>query len=175
MANQHRVAEEDELDRRIEQIIDTRLVVALERRPNVVVDRLAERMGALMEARQVVDPRRGRVPNSTADLEDVELEAQQRNLLVVVLLMVIERPWRLVGSRLRLLESTTTQPDDLQNVLKAAPHQFGTMRDLQSPILHIFIWLGDRVMNSAIGVHFYTPELALFGLFDYSLGSMKEP
>ncbi|OWM64018.1 hypothetical protein CDL15_Pgr006388 [Punica granatum] len=75
MANQHRVAEEDELDRRIEQIIDTRLVVALERRPNVVVDRLAERMGALMEARQVVDPRRGRVPNSTADLEDVEYDS----------------------------------------------------------------------------------------------------
>ncbi|PKI67028.1 hypothetical protein CRG98_012566 [Punica granatum] len=43
---------EDELDRRIEQIIDIRLVVALERRLDVVLDRLGDKMGALMEARQ---------------------------------------------------------------------------------------------------------------------------
>ncbi|PKI64564.1 hypothetical protein CRG98_014996 [Punica granatum] len=66
--NQHRVTKEDELYRRIEQIIDTRLVFRLD----VVLDRLTERIGALMEARQEVDSRRARVPNSTADLEDVE-------------------------------------------------------------------------------------------------------
>ncbi|PKI73220.1 hypothetical protein CRG98_006355 [Punica granatum] len=49
-ANQRRAAEEDKLDRRILHIIDTRLGVALERRLDKVVDRLAERMGALMEA-----------------------------------------------------------------------------------------------------------------------------
>ncbi|PKI76682.1 hypothetical protein CRG98_002991 [Punica granatum] len=68
--NQHRVAEEDELDRRIEQIMDTRLGVALEHRLDVVVNGLAERMRVPMEARQEVDPRRGRVANPTADLED---------------------------------------------------------------------------------------------------------
>ncbi|PKI57205.1 hypothetical protein CRG98_022390 [Punica granatum] len=52
--------------------MDTRLGVVLERRLDVVVDRLPKRMGALMEARQEVDPRRGRVPNLTADLEDDE-------------------------------------------------------------------------------------------------------
>ncbi|OWM84468.1 hypothetical protein CDL15_Pgr000908 [Punica granatum] len=46
--NQHRVAEEDELYQRIEQIIDSRLEV---------------------------DPRRSRVPNPTADLEDVEYDS----------------------------------------------------------------------------------------------------
>ncbi|PKI36964.1 hypothetical protein CRG98_042665 [Punica granatum] len=50
--------------------MDTRLGVVLERRLDVVVDRLAERMGALMEARQAVDLSCGRVPNPTADLED---------------------------------------------------------------------------------------------------------
>ncbi|PKI42626.1 hypothetical protein CRG98_036908 [Punica granatum] len=71
MTNQHRVAEEDELYRRIEQIIDIRLV----RRLDLVLDRLTERMGALMEARQEVDPRHGRIPNPTADLEDVECDS----------------------------------------------------------------------------------------------------
>ncbi|PKI61526.1 hypothetical protein CRG98_018110 [Punica granatum] len=55
--NPRRVAEEDELDRRIEHIIDTRLVVALERRLDVFMDRLAKRIGALMEARHEVNPR----------------------------------------------------------------------------------------------------------------------
>ncbi|OWM71888.1 hypothetical protein CDL15_Pgr017771 [Punica granatum] len=73
--NQRRVVEEDELDQRIEQIIDTRLLVALERRLDVVVDRLAERMGALMEARQEVDSRGDRVPNPAAYLEDVEYDS----------------------------------------------------------------------------------------------------
>ncbi|OWM80790.1 hypothetical protein CDL15_Pgr006820 [Punica granatum] len=68
---QHRVAEEDELYRRIEQIIDTRLVFRLD----VVLDHLIERVGALMEARQEVDQRHGRVPNPTADLEDVEYDS----------------------------------------------------------------------------------------------------
>ncbi|PKI41734.1 hypothetical protein CRG98_037867 [Punica granatum] len=68
--NQHHVAEEDELYRRIEPIIDTWLV----RKLDVFLHRLTERMRALMEARQEVDPRRGRVPNSTADLEDVEYD-----------------------------------------------------------------------------------------------------
>ncbi|OWM70501.1 hypothetical protein CDL15_Pgr011977 [Punica granatum] len=68
--NQRRVAEEDELDRRIEQIIDTRL----ERRLDMIVDQ-AERMGTLIEAQQEVDPRRRRVPNPTADLEDVEYDS----------------------------------------------------------------------------------------------------
>ncbi|OWM74631.1 hypothetical protein CDL15_Pgr005211 [Punica granatum] len=71
-ANQRRVAEEDELDRRIEQIIDIRLVVALECRLDMVVDRLGEKIGALMEGRHEVDPRRGRVPNPTTDLEPEE-------------------------------------------------------------------------------------------------------
>ncbi|OWM82241.1 hypothetical protein CDL15_Pgr001815 [Punica granatum] len=71
MANQRRVAEKDELDRRIEQIIDTRLV----RRLNVALDRLIERMGAVMETRQKVDPRRDRVPNSTANLEEIEYDS----------------------------------------------------------------------------------------------------
>ncbi|OWM74567.1 hypothetical protein CDL15_Pgr005147 [Punica granatum] len=53
--NPRRVAEEDELDRRIEHIIDTRLVVALERRLDVFMDRLAKRIGALMEARHEYD------------------------------------------------------------------------------------------------------------------------
>ncbi|OWM89945.1 hypothetical protein CDL15_Pgr012582 [Punica granatum] len=75
MANQHSVAEEIELDRRIEHIIDTRLVVALERRLDVVVDRLVERMGALMGARNKVDLRRKRVLNPTADSEDVEYDS----------------------------------------------------------------------------------------------------
>ncbi|OWM71281.1 hypothetical protein CDL15_Pgr011408 [Punica granatum] len=66
--NQRRATEEDELDRRIEQIIDTRLEAALGRRLEMIVDRLAERMGALMETQQEVDPRRSRVPNPTADL-----------------------------------------------------------------------------------------------------------
>ncbi|OWM82239.1 hypothetical protein CDL15_Pgr001813 [Punica granatum] len=74
-ANQRRVVEEDELDRRIERIIDTRLVVALECRLDVVVDRLAERMRALMEAQHEVDPRRKRVPNPTTDLEDVKYDS----------------------------------------------------------------------------------------------------
>ncbi|PKI54782.1 hypothetical protein CRG98_024796 [Punica granatum] len=74
-ANQRCVAEEDELDRRIEQIIDIRLVVALERRLDVVVDRLGEKMGALMETRQEFDPRCGRVPNSTANLEEIEYDS----------------------------------------------------------------------------------------------------
>ncbi|PKI32286.1 hypothetical protein CRG98_047322 [Punica granatum] len=74
-ANQCRVAEEDELDQRIEQIIDIRLVVVLERRLDVVVDRLGEKMGAQMETRQEVDPRRGRVPNSTANLEEIEYDS----------------------------------------------------------------------------------------------------
>ncbi|PKI46588.1 hypothetical protein CRG98_032930 [Punica granatum] len=69
--NQRRAAEEDELDRRIKQIIDTRL----ERRPNVIVDCLAKRIGVLMEAQQEIDPRRRRVPNPTADLEDVEYDS----------------------------------------------------------------------------------------------------
>ncbi|OWM63617.1 hypothetical protein CDL15_Pgr008160 [Punica granatum] len=73
--NQRRAAEEDELDWRIEQIMDTRLGVALERRLDVVVDGLVERMGALMEARQEVNPRHGRVPNPTADLEDDEYDS----------------------------------------------------------------------------------------------------
>ncbi|PKI36144.1 hypothetical protein CRG98_043468 [Punica granatum] len=73
--NQCRAAEEDKLDRRIEQIMDTRLGVALERRLDVVVDRLAERMGALMEARQEVDLRHDRVPKSNADLEDGEYDS----------------------------------------------------------------------------------------------------
>ncbi|PKI31978.1 hypothetical protein CRG98_047631 [Punica granatum] len=50
--NQRRAVEEDELDRRIEQIMDTRLGVALERRLDKVVDHLTERMGTLLEARQ---------------------------------------------------------------------------------------------------------------------------
>ncbi|OWM85431.1 hypothetical protein CDL15_Pgr019055 [Punica granatum] len=75
MANQRRVAEEDELDQRFEQIIDIWLVVALERRLDVIVDRLGEKMGALMETRQEVDPRRGRVPNSTANLEEIEYDS----------------------------------------------------------------------------------------------------
>ncbi|PKI46406.1 hypothetical protein CRG98_033210 [Punica granatum] len=74
-ANQRHVAEEIELDRRIEHIIDTLLVVALECRLDVVVDHLAERMGALMEARRKVDPRRKRVPNPTTDLEDVKYDS----------------------------------------------------------------------------------------------------
>ncbi|PKI70783.1 hypothetical protein CRG98_008813 [Punica granatum] len=74
-ANQRRVAEEDELDRRIEQIIDIRLVVALECRLDMVVDRLGEKIGALMEGRHEVDPRRGRVPNPTTDLEVVEYDS----------------------------------------------------------------------------------------------------
>ncbi|PKI76355.1 hypothetical protein CRG98_003277 [Punica granatum] len=74
-ANQRRVVKEDELDRRIERIIDTRLVVALECRLDVVVDRLAERMRALMEAQHEVDPRRKRVPNPTTDLEDVKYDS----------------------------------------------------------------------------------------------------
>ncbi|PKI38220.1 hypothetical protein CRG98_041390 [Punica granatum] len=74
-ANQRRVVEGDKLNRRIEQIIDTWLVVALERRLDVVVDRLAERVVALMEARQEVDLMRGRVINPTADLEDVEYDS----------------------------------------------------------------------------------------------------
>ncbi|OWM70063.1 hypothetical protein CDL15_Pgr025912 [Punica granatum] len=61
MVNQHHVAEKDELDRRIERIIDTRLV----RRMDVVLDRITERMGALMETQQ-------EVPNSTANLEEIE-------------------------------------------------------------------------------------------------------
>ncbi|PKI23732.1 hypothetical protein CRG98_049268, partial [Punica granatum] len=40
-----------------------------------MVDRLAERMGALMEARQEVDPRRGGVPNPIVDLEDGEYDS----------------------------------------------------------------------------------------------------
>ncbi|OWM74695.1 hypothetical protein CDL15_Pgr004658 [Punica granatum] len=70
--NPRRVTEEDELDRRIEHIIDTRLVVALKRRLDVFVDCLAERMEALMEARHEVNLRRNRVPNPSVDLEDVE-------------------------------------------------------------------------------------------------------
>ncbi|PKI69140.1 hypothetical protein CRG98_010495 [Punica granatum] len=66
MTNQHRVADEDELYRRIEYIIDTRLV----RRLNVVLDRLSERMETLMEARQEVNPRLGRVPNPTDPSDD---------------------------------------------------------------------------------------------------------
>ncbi|PKI61872.1 hypothetical protein CRG98_017770 [Punica granatum] len=73
--NQRRAAKEDELDQRIEQIMDARLGAALEHRLDVMVDRLAERMGALMEARQEVNPRRGRVLNPTADLEDVEYDS----------------------------------------------------------------------------------------------------
>ncbi|PKI41945.1 hypothetical protein CRG98_037695 [Punica granatum] len=73
--NQCRAAEEDELDRRIEQIMHTRLGVALECRLDVMVDNLAERMGALMEARQEVDPRRDQVPNPTADLDDGEYDS----------------------------------------------------------------------------------------------------
>ncbi|PKI68827.1 hypothetical protein CRG98_010884 [Punica granatum] len=69
--NQSRAAEEDELDRRIEQIIDTRL----ERRLDMIVDRLAKRMEALREAQQEVDPGRRRVPNPTADFEDVEYDS----------------------------------------------------------------------------------------------------
>ncbi|PKI52839.1 hypothetical protein CRG98_026787 [Punica granatum] len=73
--NQRRAAEEDELDRRIEQIMDARLGVALESRFDMTVDRLAERMRPLMEARQEVNPRCGRVPNPTADLEDGEYDS----------------------------------------------------------------------------------------------------
>ncbi|OWM90800.1 hypothetical protein CDL15_Pgr011560 [Punica granatum] len=73
-ANQRRVAEEIKLNRRIKHIIHTRLVVAFERRLDVVVDRLAEKMGALMEARHEVDPRRKRVTNPTADLEYVDYD-----------------------------------------------------------------------------------------------------
>ncbi|PKI55968.1 hypothetical protein CRG98_023644 [Punica granatum] len=50
--NQRRATEDDELDRRIEQIMDTRLGVALDRRLDEVVDQLAERMGTLLEARK---------------------------------------------------------------------------------------------------------------------------
>ncbi|OWM87861.1 hypothetical protein CDL15_Pgr019445 [Punica granatum] len=74
-ANQRRVVEEIELDGRIEHIIDTRLVMVLELGLDVVMDRLAERIGALMEARHEVDPRLKRVPNPTADLEDVEYDS----------------------------------------------------------------------------------------------------
>ncbi|PKI36477.1 hypothetical protein CRG98_043133 [Punica granatum] len=73
--NQRCVTEEDELDRRIKQIIDIRLVVALKRRLDLVVDRLGEKMRALMEARQEVNSRRGRVLNPTADLKDVEYDS----------------------------------------------------------------------------------------------------
>ncbi|PKI31878.1 hypothetical protein CRG98_047732 [Punica granatum] len=59
----------------IEQIIDIRLVVVLERSLDVVVDRLGEKMGALMETRQEVDPGRGRVPNSTTNLEEIEYDS----------------------------------------------------------------------------------------------------
>ncbi|OWM74733.1 hypothetical protein CDL15_Pgr009280 [Punica granatum] len=76
--NQRRDAEEDELDRRIEQIIDNWLEVALERRLDVSVDRPVERMGALMEPRQEVDPKRGRVPNPTTDLDDVKRPSDLR-------------------------------------------------------------------------------------------------
>ncbi|OWM79993.1 hypothetical protein CDL15_Pgr006297 [Punica granatum] len=74
MINPRRVAEEDELDQRIEHIIDTQLVVALKRRLDVFVDRLSKRMGALMEARHEVNSRHNRVPNPTVDLEDVEYD-----------------------------------------------------------------------------------------------------
>ncbi|PKI53871.1 hypothetical protein CRG98_025766 [Punica granatum] len=73
--NQCHIAEEHELDRKIVQIIDIWLVVALERRLDVFVDHLTERMGALMETRQEVDSRRGRVPNSTAKLEEIEYDS----------------------------------------------------------------------------------------------------
>ncbi|PKI71339.1 hypothetical protein CRG98_008339 [Punica granatum] len=73
--NQLRATEDDELDRRIEQIMDSRLGVSLERRLDMVVDRLAERMGALMEARQKVNSRCGQVLNPTADLEDDEYDS----------------------------------------------------------------------------------------------------
>ncbi|PKI37365.1 hypothetical protein CRG98_042242 [Punica granatum] len=76
--NQRRDAEEDELDRRIEQIIDNWLEVALERRLDVSVDRPVERMGALMEPRQEVDPKRGRVPNPTTDLDDVKYDSYSK-------------------------------------------------------------------------------------------------
>ncbi|OWM74443.1 hypothetical protein CDL15_Pgr013347 [Punica granatum] len=69
--NQHRVVEEDELYRRIEHIIDTRLVFKLD----VVLDHLTERMRALIEARREVDPRRDQVPNPTANLKDVEYDS----------------------------------------------------------------------------------------------------
>ncbi|OWM74278.1 hypothetical protein CDL15_Pgr008592 [Punica granatum] len=42
---------------------------------DVVVDRLGEKMGALMETRQEVDPGRGRVPNSTTNLEEIEYDS----------------------------------------------------------------------------------------------------
>ncbi|PKI33813.1 hypothetical protein CRG98_045797 [Punica granatum] len=74
-ANQCHAAEEGKLDQRIEQIIDTRLKVASERRLDVIVDRLTERMEALMEAQQEVEPRHGRVPNPTVNLEDVEYDS----------------------------------------------------------------------------------------------------
>ncbi|PKI37302.1 hypothetical protein CRG98_042297 [Punica granatum] len=72
--NQRCAAEEDELDWRIEQIMDTRLGVVLEDRLDVIVEHLAEMMGVLMEAWQEVDSRRSRVPNPTADLEDDEYD-----------------------------------------------------------------------------------------------------
>ncbi|OWM74911.1 hypothetical protein CDL15_Pgr021262 [Punica granatum] len=68
-------SDKDDLDRKIVQIIDIRLVVALERRLDVFVNRLTERMGALMETRQEVDSRRGRVPNSTTKLEEIEYDS----------------------------------------------------------------------------------------------------
>ncbi|PKI36938.1 hypothetical protein CRG98_042639 [Punica granatum] len=73
--NQRRAAEEDELDRRIDQAMNTRLGVELERRLDMFVDRLIERMGALMETRQEVDSKRGRVPNSIYDEDDREVKA----------------------------------------------------------------------------------------------------
>ncbi|OWM66897.1 hypothetical protein CDL15_Pgr018386 [Punica granatum] len=73
--NQRRAVEDDKLDWRIEQIMDARLGVALERRLDVMMDRVAERMGALMEARQEVNPRRGRVLNPIADLKDFEYDS----------------------------------------------------------------------------------------------------